>query len=95
MKSGGHNGWPAPCSAHVGVFVYVVPWAPGGFCKYGKWKTNGFSALIVQCHLASHLSLPLLLSLSALRRIVRDAVWLARSLRCDIEYTVKASRPTH
>lgn len=65
------------------------------FCKYGQWKTNGFSALIVRCHLASHPCISLPLSLSALSRIVRDAVWAVRSLRCDIEYTVKASRPTH
>lgn len=52
VNSGGHN---APWLAHVGVFVYIVSWALGFFfCKYGKWKTNGFSVLIVRCHLASH-----------------------------------------
>lgn len=72
-KFGGYNvSWLA-C---VGVFVYVVLWALGGYCKYGKWKTNGFSALIVQCHLALHPFISL--SLSPLHRIVGDGVWVGR-----------------
>lgn len=89
MKFGGYNvSWLA-C---VGVFVYVVLWALGGYCKYGKWKTNGFSVLIVQCHLALHPFISLSLSSTShcwRWRLGSEALW------CDIEYAVKASRPTH
>lgn len=58
------------------AFVFVVPLALGVvvfyFCKYGKWKTNGFSTLMPSCLTSLHLSI----FLSALHRIARDAVWV-------------------
>lgn len=83
----GSRTWACLCKSFHGAlcFFFLQIWE-----VEDKWIRRADSP-VPSCLTSLHLSL----SLSALRRIVRDAVWVARSLRCDIEYTVKASRPTH